>query len=507
MIKSNNCVADINPVTFAFDHWRLNSLSYLLISNLQIIVTINNINSNLRGTQNLLRIDILIRRTMRKILPETSPVFRYSINVWFILIITITTCTTTTTTTEKNPDSPVIFEWLDEASSYPAIPITSGENLGHSKPATDGGENNNTNSSSITTDHKSIKNIIKTKPRSRIKLMYEISFFVEAALVGLLNLIVMVMLLSNRKLRAKPAIKCFLSLQLTHVCLSVLTIAHSIDSTYTLLFSLITNGLLLESFFSMLILSAEKVSAIHFPFQHQVARRRKIFEILLLVSWLFSSSIPVLFVVVFKVNRDGVLYMMTVTMVLSFVVLTISNVLVLNTARKHVNAIRKTIVTQYPMKNINNNIIINNNNNIINNNISNNNNNSNDSIKNNRKNNTIIRHSKSILTSSVIIVTYLVLWLPYLVQNIIAIRENKTPSYNNAFTFAAVFVALLNGIVDPFIVIFFNRDVKELVRKSTSKRRRDWYLKDFYKCGVKGKTTMKWKNLKFNTGHNECDNK
>ena len=103
------------------------------------------------------------------------------------------------------------------------------------------------------------------------------------------------------------------------------------------------------------------------------------------------------------------------------------------------------------------------------------------------------RHGKSVLTSMVIIATFLVLWLPFLVQNILAIIRNVIPNYNNTFTFAAVFIAMLNGIADPIILIVFNKDVKELIRKRTSIRRRDKYVKDF-KSNVK-----KTKNLSTST--------
>ena len=320
------------------------------------------------------------------------------------------------------------------------------------------------------------KESIEEPTKSIRRKIFEICFLVENAFSILLNAFVMSALGLNRKLRRKSSIKSFMSLQLTHILMGVVSVAHSIDSTYALVFSLIANGLLLEAFFSMLLQAMDKFLAIRFPFKHQRMLERKVFEILILVSWLIASSIP--FTLAFSfghVDKNSVLYVLTATIAASFIFLTASNVLVLNTARRHVHAINKTMV-------------------------GNNNNNDNENGGKIYKINRLFRlakYSKSIMTSVIIIATFLVLWTPFLVQNVIAVRDKQMPSYDNSFTFAAVFVALLNGIADPIIMTVFNKDVKKLIRKSTSIRRRNLYLKDF-----KSDTSNRNKIQKNDVGNN-----
>ena len=99
---------------------------------------------------------------------------------------------------------------------------------------------------------------------SRNEGVFELCFLIESNLIILINLFVMFVLISNRRLRAKSSIRCFISLQWTHISLGAISIVNALDEDHSFLWSLITNGLLLEAFFSMLIQTLEKVFIIHF---------------------------------------------------------------------------------------------------------------------------------------------------------------------------------------------------------------------------------------------------
>jgi len=279
--------------------------------------------------------------------------------------------------------------------------------------------------------------------------IYDTAYTTEASLVIFVNVSLMLILLTNQRVRRKPSIRCFVSLQLTHVFLGLVSIIDSTDKSdesgeREFFYMLISNGLLVEGFFSMLLQTLEKLVMIHFPFKHQNMVKKRWFEILIVITWFLSAIVPIFFSFFKnKANNNEITYVLTGTVSTSFVILIFSNILVVKTARRHCHAIQKTMVGNNP-----------------------------DSVAR--------RRCKSMITCLAITLTYVLLWLPYLVHNILILRKSYILTDQlSGFTFSVVFVGMLNGIADPIILMLSNRDVKKLVRKTTSIRNRDNYVKQF----------------------------
>ena len=67
---------------------------------------------------------------------------------------------------------------------------------------------------------------------------------------------------------------------------------------------------------------------------------------------------------------------------------------------------------------------------------------------------------KPLLTCIAIVCTFCLLWLPYLLHNVLFLGNVYVVGRSKLFSELVLFVASLNSIVDPVIFIWFNRDLK-----------------------------------------------
>ena len=273
--------------------------------------------------------------------------------------------------------------------------------------------------------------------------IFRITFIVESILAIAANATIMVMLIKSKRLRKKSSSKCFLSLQTSHVLLGVITLFRMFLPKYMEAWIIVNNCILLELFFNIFFLNLEKVLAISFPFRHYVLRNSRFFEVLIIISWIITTSLALSKLAPFCRTRHTMFHILTGIVILTFIYLPLSNIVMMKTAKRHVSAINKTMVGVHQK--------------------------------------VVIKHTKSIRTVFIVTMAFLVLWLPYLVHNILRIQQQvEIKKKFEFFRFISYFLALFNGIVDPLFIFLFNKDVKTLIRKTTSIRRRDNYIKDFY---------------------------
>ena len=71
------------------------------------------------------------------------------------------------------------------------------------------------------------------------------------------------------------------------------------------------------------------------------------------------------------------------------------------------------------------------------------------------------RHGKSVITCVTIASTFIFLWIPFVVTTVMFLTKQLDLTYVSGF--AGSFLAMLNGVADPVVLVLFNRDVRKLV--------------------------------------------
>lgn len=244
------------------------------------------------------------------------------------------------------------------------------------------------------------------------------------ALCGVILLVNLVLISMNWrcwKLRKKPSIKCFMNLQVSHILLAAYVISSNhYHQEFETSFS---NAILLQTFLSLTITSMDRYIAIRYPFKYRTLRTKQIVAVLLL-SW----SLSIFFFCV-VINVNATLKHLTVTSTIlisvSIMVLMGSNIVIFFIARKHEKVI---INTELYGKNI--------------------------------KRKTSVVSSKSANICFALVASFMLLWLPYLIHNILSLKGTYIPDDCKSLTQWVEALGLSNSIIDPIFFVLFRRDVK-----------------------------------------------
>ena len=151
-----------------------------------------------------------------------------------------------------------------------------------------------------------------------------------------------------------------------------------------------------------------------------------------MLSWLLIGSLTAVGLVYFDrlLNQDGnriFTFFSTTLISVAIVVLVATNFKLLFVARKHFQDIKKTLVRE--------------------------------------KKSIIKRNSKATFTCIVMVASFIVLWSPQLVHNILSLIGIYRAGNDKLPTQIVWLIAMIDSIVNPFIHMCFNRGIRQFVKR------------------------------------------
>lgn len=243
--------------------------------------------------------------------------------------------------------------------------------------------------------------------------------FIELILIILLNVVLLVFIAANRKLRGNKANKFFLNLQLVHITISLSGIVSMfLHSKPTYMEIVLNNGFLLEMFFSLFVTTCDRYAQIVYPYVYQRFTTKRTLQIIIL-SWV----LPLTFIIIafnVQINQLHLTVITTCTIAIAITTLIMSN------GKLYIVAKRAGMTI----------------------------------IKN--KNTRVLKSTYVCLS---LVSSFVVLWFPYLLHNFLVFAGKYKANNNAPFTRIVVQIALLNSLLDPIFFVLFRRDVKREFRK------------------------------------------
>jgi hypothetical protein len=252
----------------------------------------------------------------------------------------------------------------------------------------------------------------------------DITRFIEMIFIFIFNMVLFAYIISNRKLRGKISNKFFLNVQLVHMILSI--------SGIVCIFLprkppkqevVLNNGFLMEMFFSLIITTCDRYIAIEYPYMYETLTTKTTVYIIM-SSWV----IPICFVgfaLHFDITQHHCTVVSTIVIAIATIILTLSNMNVYSIAKRSAKRFGKTLK--------------------------------------NKKNTKLL---KSTYVCFILVSSFIILWFPYFIHNLLAMIDETKANNNNIFTRIVVQVALLNSILHPVLFVLFRRDIKKELRKS-----------------------------------------
>ena len=257
----------------------------------------------------------------------------------------------------------------------------------------------------------------------------QISFIVQSSLGVCANAALLIFIMTQRVLRCKVTNKFFMNLLTVHIILNFIGIVSKSRLHLRKEEVIINNGFLMEMFFSLIITTCDRYIYIRYPFKYERLTTKTVVFIIL-CSWVISAIVVALSVI-FEASQYRCTMVSTSLILISSITLASSNINIYVIARRHANAIRRNSRTFA-----------------------------------NAKEETLPRITKSTYACFAIIISFVVLWCPYFVHNMMAILTIYTPSRDKVFTRAVVHIAWFNSLVDPALYICFNKNTKKVLRRS-----------------------------------------
>ncbi|XP_066927083.1 G-protein coupled receptor 12-like [Clytia hemisphaerica] len=246
----------------------------------------------------------------------------------------------------------------------------------------------------------------------------KIVFMIDASINILLNVLLFTFLVKYMaRLKSKHVAKCFMNLQLSHLLFGVLLIVGQLVNHRYL--QLITFGIVLQMFFAMMLKTLDQFIIIKYPYRYQRIQTRDLM-FMMLATWLLTTFIILIIMFVADISNRQLTVILTFTIIISVLTLSACNFSVYVIARRHYVTIRG----QY------------------------------------KKRSTGRIPKKPLLTCIAIVATFCLLWLPYLLHNVLFLGNVYVVGRSKLFSELVLFVASLNSIIDPVIFIWFNRDLK-----------------------------------------------
>ena len=211
----------------------------------------------------------------------------------------------------------------------------------------------------------------------------------------------------------------FMNLQIVHIILSITGIIHIFYSSNRVEV-ILNNGFLIEMFFSLMLTTVDRYVAISYPYTYEKLTTKEV-----LVAITCSWIIPIVFLVLaftLKATQQHLTIITTVAIAVAAVTLTISNARIYIIAKRHAIAITGT------------------------------------------KGKKVL---KSTYVCFAIVFSFVFLWLPYLVHNVMVLANRHEPCGKegvSTFTRGVFQTALVNSLLDPILFVAFRRDMKKALK-------------------------------------------
>lgn len=268
--------------------------------------------------------------------------------------------------------------------------------------------------------------LLHNETSSQISQELRMTHLIQCNLIVCVNLILMMILIKQKKLRKKKANKFFLNLQLVHVAICILEIIPGYHDAKVI----VNNALLMEMLFSMSITTIDRFMAINYPFIYERMTNANVLAIIF-SSWIFPA-VFLCFAFVYNVDQRFCTILSTSLIASSTFILTLSNIRIYVIAKRHEKAIETLVMILQDE---------------------------------NRKKSEKTKLSKSAYVSFSIVLSFIILWMPYFIHNILSLTAIYVPSHSKTFTKSVEHIALVNSFIDPILFIAFSKDIKKEFKK------------------------------------------
>lgn len=283
---------------------------------------------------------------------------------------------------------------------------------------------------------------------------FRIAFIAEGGLVIVINLLLVLFLIRiMTRLKSKHVAKCFINLQAAHIMFGVLLIVGQF--VYGRVFAVCIISIVVQSFLSMLLKVVDRYLIIRLPYEYKRVRTKHLM-CFICGTWVITIAFTFCMLFIDERTDDRTFTLiLTIAISVSMFVLVVFNLSVYFIARRH------SLVIHRSKKG----------------------NKKTDEERQGQKQHLRMRKNKPLVswkplfTCVAIVISFCVLWLPYLVHNAMVLGYIHHAERGELFSEVVLIVASLNSLADPLIFVWFNRDLKhEIVgafrRNSTRSSRR-----------------------------------
>lgn len=301
--------------------------------------------------------------------------------------------------------------------------------------------------------NKEIHNTDNLKNNHIISIVYQLQGMVTILLTSAL----FVFLARHTKLRKRNSTKLFMNLQLVHLCMATTNIIG--QHTKGNIAPCINNGFLLGLFLGMLVVTVDRHAQIHSPMTYQHERTKHILLAVVLSNWIlvFIFNCIIIAYAAFR-SQHFLTILSTVLLTTTHVVLVFTNASVMNVAKRH----HKHIQSMCKIS----------------------------TVDSTRRQKQSLKATKTCIT---IVGSFLLLWLPFLIHNLLALGGFYIVDGNKLFSQIAQIAALSNATVDQVLFVAFHREVKQTASKYLQKKSFNNYGSDYHTSNkgssVSNKTT------------------
>ena len=271
------------------------------------------------------------------------------------------------------------------------------------------------------------------------KIFNEI-IFSQMILNLMFNTLLVFLILQSKKLRNNISNQVFLNIPCTHVFATIIWMILRYHPNRKVF--MITNALVLQLFFSLLLTSLHRFLAIKFPYAYQKITRKHAF-VASLFTWCISTAFYVITLHI-KLTRITFITMVVVMISVSSIILTFINVSIYVIAKQHIGAILKTSVGSRSSVSV----------------------------------------RKPAYTCFLLVATFIICWFPDLIHNITIISGTHDDSLSKCNLILNITAIILhsNGFLDAIIYVLMKRDIKieikKLGRYCSKCRSKDWLRTD-----------------------------
>lgn len=275
------------------------------------------------------------------------------------------------------------------------------------------------------------KNDIATThgPNTTDRLFFKVMSVIQITEIStalIINLLLCIVFLNQKKLRRKTAYRFFINLQIVHFLLLMSNIIQKCYSNYSAIHIYVNNGLLMELFSALFLTTMDRLITIKYPYKYAQVQLSQI-TVIICCSWL-PGLIFVFGSILTRVSQE----IMTITNIIligfATIVLVSSNSIIHAIARRHWAVINGRSVQAS----------------------------SNLSAERKRLKSTYVCHA--------IVLSFLVFWLPYFFHDILLLK-NKPVKLNRELTACVEVLSVANSITNPIFFVLFRKDAKKELRR------------------------------------------